>query len=782
MRDVVIAITAASYSGNKGAAAMLQSSIRQLHKKYGQRLNINLMSVYPKADREQVPWDFVKIVSCKPEQLLFIAFPLSILYWLFRWCPPIRWLLLKNKILKAYKNTDMVLDEAGISFVDSRGFIMNTYAFVCAAVPLMMGVPVVKYSQAMGTFKNPWNRFLAKWILPKLSLICARGQITYDNLAGIGIKDNVKLCADGAFTMEDEPAAKEMVDKVKDADDFYSDAAEKLVGLSLSSVVEKKCTKLGIDYAGIMADFIRWLNGEGYKVLIIANAARIESEKTRNNDLMVCDKIYDSLEDKSMTRWYHKEMDAEEIREYIGSCRFLVASRFHSMIGSLEKKVPVLLIGWSHKYKEVLDFFELGQYAIDFTKLDLEDLKAAYKKFVEDEDTIRANMDKNFDSVMASSRLNIQYTSEVIDQIMEKPYKKGKKILDYKDPGKYVGEYQLIRKGYASDETIRANAASGGEITALLCYALKTGYIDGALVSKTYFENGELKVDTHIATTEEDIRDCSSSIYMDFPIAKCMDQVKAFNGKVAVIAVPCMIRAITALCERDKNLADKVVLKMGLYCSGNHDKRATTLSMEKSGVTAENAERLYYRRGHWRGQSAVIYKDGSEKAFSYTKTICAYKNAYFYEKASCMVCQDHYAFDADISFGDIWLKEMKANPIKHSSCVIRTDRARELYENAVKDGVLVESHLSGRDLVRSQKRALVFKFTCAPAKIKYFKKKNNTELKLEASDKCKWNQKLAYYLARKNEDMSHKKPGKVEKLPTWFVYYYMCFIRVLLSF
>ena len=47
MRDVVIAITAASYSGNKGAAAMLQSSIRQLHERYGERLNINLMSVYP---------------------------------------------------------------------------------------------------------------------------------------------------------------------------------------------------------------------------------------------------------------------------------------------------------------------------------------------------------------------------------------------------------------------------------------------------------------------------------------------------------------------------------------------------------------------------------------------------------------------------------------------------------------------------------------------------------------------------------------------------------------
>ena len=50
------------------------------------------------------------------------------------------------------------------------------------------------------------------------------------------------------------------------------------------------------------------------------------------------------IRDRDKVRWYHKEMDAEEIRAYIGKCRFLVASRFHAMIGSLEQKVPVLLI------------------------------------------------------------------------------------------------------------------------------------------------------------------------------------------------------------------------------------------------------------------------------------------------------------------------------------------------------------------------------------------------------------------------------------------------------
>ena len=426
MRDIVIAITAASYSGNKGAAAMLQSSIRQLHDRYGERLNIHLMSVYPSEDRKQIPWDFIKIVPCKPEQLLFVAFPLAVLYKLFGWCPPVKKLLLKNKILKAYSQTDVVLDEAGISFVDSRGFVMNTYAFVCAAVPMLMGTPVMKYSQAMGTFHSFTNRFLAKWILPKMKLICARGEGTLENLRSIGVEKNVKLCADGAFTMADDERCDRMVDEVCKKDAFYEgcDSADReknrLVGLSISSVVEKKCNKLKIDYKGIMIDFIGKLNQAGYRVLIIANGARISSQKPRNNDLMICDAVYEGVKNKDMVRWYHREMEAEEIRAYIGKCRFLVASRFHAMIGALEKKVPVLLVGWSHKYQEVLDFFHLGQYAIDFSNLTAESLEQEFYKFVKAEDEIRKNIEENYDAVMESSRKNIVYAGEVIDEITGK--------------------------------------------------------------------------------------------------------------------------------------------------------------------------------------------------------------------------------------------------------------------------------------------------------------------------------------------------------------------------
>ena len=390
-------------------------NIRQLYEKYGTRLKINLMSVYPEEDKEQIPWDFIRIVSCKPEQLLFIAFPLAVLYKVFHFLPPVKSLLLKNKILRAYYETDAVLDEAGISFVDSRGFVMNTYGFVCAAVPMLMGTPVLKYSQAMGTFHSFWNRFLAKWILPKMRLICARGKGTLDNLKGIGIEKNVKLCADGAFTMADDPYYLKQVEAEAQKDAFFND---KVVGLSISSVVRKKCDKLGIDYPKIMTDFIDRLNEDGWNVLIIANGARIHSDKPRNNDLPVCDVVYESVKNKEMVRWYHKEMTAEEIRAYIGLFGFVVASRFHAMIGALQQKVPVLLVGWSHKYQEVLDFFELGQYAIDFSDLTAESLQKEFEKFIQEEETIRGKLDEHYEEVMESSKKNIVYVSEIVDEIV----------------------------------------------------------------------------------------------------------------------------------------------------------------------------------------------------------------------------------------------------------------------------------------------------------------------------------------------------------------------------
>lgn len=811
MKELTVAITAASYSGNKGAAAMLQSSISQLKEKYGARLQIQLMSVYPSEDRLQCPHAFVTVIPAQPQRVLCLAFPCAVLYRMFCWCAPLRALLLKNGMLQAYAHTDLVIDEAGISFSDSRGLLLNIYAFACAAIPMLMGVPVVKYSQAMGPFHNTCNRFLAAYILPKMKLVTARGRVTYAHLRSIGLRRQARLYADGAFTMPPAPAVEQRVQNICKAYGFSNMAA-----LSVSSVVAHKCKKAGIDYCRIMAEFAVYLNNKGYQVYLIANAARIHSKKEHNNDLITGDTvavIYQQLKKKEDRRmpeskirlqpgpekeadwpgpenrtdgielgqgliWEHREMDAEEIRAWIGQCRFLVTSRFHAMVFALSRHVPVMLIGWSHKYQEVMEQFGLAEYAADYSGLTLEKLTNHLEVFLEHREEILGLIRKNLPAVQKSSRNNMRHISKILDEILLEKEKQEQKIKDGREkktggcsrnwmnhvidldhPDIYMGTHLSCGMGCAADPSVRKNAASGGMVTALLLSLLKNHEIDGAWVVKTAFtKSGELTYETGIATTAAQIREASSSVYLKIPMMAYADQLRNFDGRLAVVLTPCMMRAFLHLLEKDQKLREKIVIKIGLFCSGVYDKKAAAFALEQYGIACNGAKRLYYRRGHWRGRSAIVYEDGSQKSFSYTKSICAYKNAYFFISQGCLKCKDQFAECADISFGDVWLKQVKKDAVKYTGYIVRSNNALRMLERAQQQGDIQMRPMTDQQILRSQMRALTFKY------------RNQ-----------RWNHRLAGWLAQKNRNLSVQYPSLLQKVPVQAVYIYMCMIRALLS-
>lgn len=749
---------------------MLQSSISQLKERYGSRLKIYLMSVYPAQDRIQCPHRLVTVVAAQPQKLLFLAFPCAVLYKIGGWCPPLRKILLKNKILQAYHNTDLVIDEAGIAFSDSRGWMMNTYAFVCAAVPMLTGVPVVKYSQALGPFENGYNRFLAKWVLSKMKLVVARGRFTYEHLHAIGIRKQVKLYADGAFTMPPAPAVEKRVEDVLKKAGFTHFAA-----VSVSSVVERRCRKAGIAYVRIMAEFIDYLLEQGYQVYLFANAARMHSRRPRNNDLRTGDAVmreYEKLKKRRGKKcpecheqliWERREMDAEEIRAFIRQSEFLIASRFHAMVFALTEQVPVMMIGWSHKYQEVMEQFGLAAYAADYSSLSTAQLKRSFEEFASHQQEIRRKIKEKLPAVQKSSKKNILHIEKILDQIMEEQKKDRKTyinhVIDRRDPKRYMGDYLSCRMGYASDSAIRKNAASGGMVTALLCSLLKNHDIDGALVVQTAFtKDGRLTWQTRIAQSVQQICEASSSVYMSIPMLAHLDELRAFDGRLAVVLTPCMMRAFCRILEQDEKLRKKIVLKIGLFCSGAHDVKATEYALDKSGISRQGAKRLYYRRGHWRGRSCVIYEDGSQKEFSYTRSVCAYKNAYFFVQKSCLTCKDQFAQCADISFGDVWLREVKKDAIKYTGCIVRSRRAYQMLQRAQRQGEIRTRPLRAEQMLQSQARALTFKYRGQ-----------------------RWNHRLAGWLAVKNREFSLQHEQLLYHVPLTVIYYYMCAIRALLG-
>ncbi|OBX17630.1 hypothetical protein A9995_15395 [Erythrobacter sp. QSSC1-22B] len=60
------------------------------------------------------------------------------------------------------------------------------------------------------------------------------------------------------------------------------------------------------------------------------------------------------------------DIDASETKGVFGSCRAVIASRYHALISSLSHGTPVLGMSWSHKYERLFQEFEHSRYLIKF--------------------------------------------------------------------------------------------------------------------------------------------------------------------------------------------------------------------------------------------------------------------------------------------------------------------------------------------------------------------------------------------------------------------------------
>ena len=64
------------------------------------------------------------------------------------------------------------------------------------------------------------------------------------------------------------------------------------------------------------------------------------------------------------------DLTAGELRHIVARGAVLVTSRFHAMISGLATATPTVVVGWSHKYREVLSDFGLEDFGFDAQCLD----------------------------------------------------------------------------------------------------------------------------------------------------------------------------------------------------------------------------------------------------------------------------------------------------------------------------------------------------------------------------------------------------------------------------
>ena len=361
-QPVRIAIIGAALSANKGAAAMVESVMARLPNELGE-CHFDILTTYPDADASRVPVGVdAAVVGLQPLRLALVEFPIACLALVTRKLRiPLFWV--RSRGCRSMLDSSVVVDVAGISFADGRGFAIVVYNALMTGVPLMLGVPVVKAAQALGPFQSVPNMWLAPLVLRRVKTVCARGARTREHLDSLGGVNSIDV-ADLAFSLDEAASFPDAVTAALDSID------KDFIVVMPSAVVRGIYESSGGNYVSAMAALVADIRHKtGRSVVIAPHSYRAGLPEGRMNDGPVCREVAEACSDDARVFGLDFDLTAGELRHLVAHSSVLVTSRFHAMISGLATSTPTVVVGWSHKYKEVLDDFGLSNLGLDSSAL-----------------------------------------------------------------------------------------------------------------------------------------------------------------------------------------------------------------------------------------------------------------------------------------------------------------------------------------------------------------------------------------------------------------------------
>lgn len=413
-----IGIIGGSIWGNRGAESMLVTTIAKLKEMYPDA-DYKVFSIYPKKDRELITDENIQVLSSKPISLVTRFFPFALLHWLFSrigihiWVP---------SAVRRLKQCSILYDIGGITFSD-RGLVL-VYNIFTLWPAMLLGIPVVKLSQAVGPFKSVSNRYFAKLFLSKCKKIYTRGEISQTYLESLNLKKiNSQQAADIAFLFQPQfSLSDENSEKVNDVKERLASMhahGKSILIVSPSSVVLKKLKSP--KYEQIFLDAINVIDQKDFHYVFLPNSNRAESDKSQNNDIYVIHKIRSLAQEQMNTEvfnritWIDWDLNTKGIREIMHTANIVVTSRFHSMISSLALGIPVYVVGWSHKYQEVLQMFNLENCAVDYRDVSGEKLGGEILRVLSSQSEIRQTISQSLPEIINSSQRQFNEKDVIFD-------------------------------------------------------------------------------------------------------------------------------------------------------------------------------------------------------------------------------------------------------------------------------------------------------------------------------------------------------------------------------
>ncbi len=250
--------------------------------------------------------------------------------------------------------------------------------------------------------------------------------------------------------------------------------------------------------------------------------------------------------------------------------------------------------------------------------------------------------------------------------------------------------------GYASDRKIRQKSQSGGIVTALLCYLLEKGEIDGAIVNNLNVKTR--RPQSVFASSEDEIINGCGSYYAQSSVIQTI--LEHSDKNTAAVVLGCQAESLQFIKNEYKNInLPKYII--GLICIGQYSGDIIDALIEQSDCDIGKISGFRFRDKTIGGWPGDIHISTSNNGYSLPKERRLELKP-IYELHRCIVCFDQMNVFSDIVCGDPWGVLHKQQPEGHTVVIARTVKGKRLLENAARDGAIILETLAIEDIFRGQ--------------------------------------------------------------------------------
>lgn len=221
------------------------------------------------------------------------------------------------------------------------------------------------------------------------------------------------------------------------------------------------------------------------------------------------------------------------------------------------------------------------------------------------------------------------------------------------------GRYRAIYTGFAADRGIRKKASSGGVITALCMFLLKSELVDGIIHTGKDREK-PWRTCTVCSTTQDEVISHAGSRYTQSMTFVNIQSLMQDGKKYAVVGKPCDIVALKNYMEIHSEIREKVYCTISFFCAGQPSEKANIRLIEAMGCSLEKCKDLQYRGNGWPGSATAIDNMGNAFRMSYADSWGGILGRDI--RKACRFCMNGTGEPADISCGDAWILGTDGKP------------------------------------------------------------------------------------------------------------------------